>query len=545
MSPVSIRRRTVAAIAVVGAGVVIPCAVWWLVGSDSARREADALVTAAGRRSDARAESTAYHVAMRLERLREEEASRPYAHDEHIAFDDTCGCEELRDTDRRPPDADATIAARIVVDDRGTASVVGPSASRLSAAIEPVVEELLQAVRFSPARDELLEPAPPGERTPERDATERDPFALVAQGPYLWRTVALDGEPTLFALREIRTDARSWVQGIVVDRAALERDAGSPDAPDRPDAFRLVHGPASSAGEATVPISGTAWRAVVDTTPDLAAARAEGARVEAGFRRAFALGAGMLLVAGALAAGLLWQRDRVDRARSRFAATAAHELRTPLAGVRLELDALLRAPELDGAARERVVSVSDDVDRLGRIVHNVLRYASLDRGRPRVRPEIGDAGETVRAIVRRLAPALESAGATIRLDVLDPLPAARFDAEALDHVVTNLIDNAEKFSRGATDRTIEVAVEPHADGREVVVAVRDHGRGTPDGKPVDGGEGPSGASADAGGLGIGLLLSRRLVQAMGGTFSTTEANGGGARYAFTLPAEADLPMSPP
>ncbi|HET9991685.1 MAG TPA: ATP-binding protein, partial [Kofleriaceae bacterium] len=112
--------------------------------------------------------------------------------------------------------------------------------------------------------------------------------------------------------------------------------------------------------------------------------------------------------------------------------------------------------------------------------------------------------------------------------------AARFDRDALARIVGNLVDNAEKYSREAGDRTIELSARATSD--RVEIAVRDHGTGIAD---------PArlfqafarGVTADGpAGLGLGLALSRSLARAMGGELELRTVEGGGALFVLRLAA---------
>ena len=130
-------------------------------------------------------------------------------------------------------------------------------------------------------------------------------------------------------------------------------------------------------------------------------------------------------------------------------------------------------------------------------------------------------------LAERAEPALDRAGAALELDVAPEL-RTRFDRDAVARIVGNLLDNAEKYARGADDRTIRLAAIEHGDVVEIVVTDRGPGvanktrlfevfaRGV-------GGDGPAG-------LGLGRALSRSLARAMGGELALSQwSRGGGAR----------------
>jgi signal transduction histidine kinase len=146
-------------------------------------------------------------------------------------------------------------------------------------------------------------------------------------------------------------------------------------------------------------------------------------------------------------------------------------------------------------------------------VSNVLGFSQLERGNLSVKPEVGPLGDTLRDLADRAQPALDRAGAVLELDASADLRAC-FDRDALARILGNLLDNAEKYSRGAADRSITLAARDLGDRVELVITDRGPGirdvselfrpfaRGVADDAPA--------------GLGLGLTLSRSLARAMGG-----------------------------
>jgi two-component system, OmpR family, phosphate regulon sensor histidine kinase PhoR len=248
----------------------------------------------------------------------------------------------------------------------------------------------------------------------------------------------------------------------------------------------------------------------------------------------FVIGAFSAMIAGGVVVLLVHETERTARERARFAASAAHELRTPLASLQLYGEMLA---EGSGDAARYVTygrRVAQEADRLGRVVSNVLGYSKLQRDGLVVNPRPGDLEPTVRSSIDRLRPALESAGASIDVKVEHEVPRGVFDPDALHQILQNLIDNAVKFCRNAEDRTIHVSVSTR-DGQPTI-EVRDHGSGVapsirrklfrafthhPD------------PDAPAG-LGIGLALVKALADAQGAEVTHGDAPGGGAIFTVHL-----------
>jgi signal transduction histidine kinase len=197
--------------------------------------------------------------------------------------------------------------------------------------------------------------------------------------------------------------------------------------------------------------------------------------------------------------------DMLARERA-FSADASHQLRTPLAGLRLRLEAALEKPDQD--LRAAITASLPDTDRLESTIEELLslaRETSTSRGRP------VDMGEFLEEIERDWRARLEMRGRRLQL-ALDPrAPRPHASAAAVRQVLTVLIDNAATHGAG----TVEVTVREAADA--VAIDVGDEGVGV--GKPE-----PElfARRADVGdGHGIGLALARRLAEAEGGRLQLT------------------------
>ena len=165
----------------------------------------------------------------------------------------------------------------------------------------------------------------------------------------------------------------------------------------------------------------------------------------------------------------------------------------------------------------------------------LLGFARLERGMLRVRCERGDLSAAVLECTRGQRRTLETAGVALRMDLPSDLPEIAFDRDALCHVLQNLLDNAEKYTRTSDDRTVTVRVDRRDGALEVAVEDRGPGvaqedrgslfrpfvRGRRDDAPA--------------GLGLGLVLSRALARSMGGELGYTDRPGGGSRFVLSLP----------
>jgi heavy metal sensor kinase len=241
--------------------------------------------------------------------------------------------------------------------------------------------------------------------------------------------------------------------------------------------------------------------------------------------------------------------DRLERAGDRqraFVADAAHELRSPLAGMQAQLEVALRHPD-PASWRQVAGAVLEDTLRLGRMVEDLLALARLDDGRGALPAAVVDLGELARRVVERQAePAKE-----LRLQVAGQAWVCG-DGPALERVVQNLLDNALRHA------DTRVGVFVRADGDRSVLVVADDGPGIPaaDRERVferyarlD-----DARSRDAGGAGLGLAIVREIVRAHQGEVTVEEAAGDdgdgdappwpGARLAVRLPAVSPDAIDP-
>ncbi|MEM7248638.1 MAG: HAMP domain-containing sensor histidine kinase, partial [Acidobacteriota bacterium] len=358
---------------------------------------------------------------------------------------------------------------------------------------------------------------------------------VVCVGPLRWQEREIGGAPAIVALREVETPEGIVTQGLQVDLDAALSLAGV-----GLSEARLTPNPTQPKSSARLPLAGVDWFVTVDALAAGLGAEAGRATLRDGFLQAYLLGLGIAVLAGMGAVGLAWKASRIARERSEFAAAVAHELRTPLTSLRLHThligSALADAPEMD-RARDSSGRIAAEAERLGRVVSNLLALNLGERGELPVRMEQGDLEEVVRESVTRQEPALELAGASVSLQVEDDLPAVRFDRSCLEHVIANLLDNAEKYTRGCDDRAIEVRLERAEDGTGVVLSVEDGGEGVPRRsrrrifKPFSR---AAGEDAPAG-LGLGLAFARNLARAHDGELSCSGSRRGGARFELKLP----------
>src|SRR5205823_4125271 len=186
-------------------------------------------------------------------------------------------------------------------------------------------------------------------------------------------------------------------------------------------------------------------------------------------------------------------------------------------------------------------------DRLGHLVENVLAYSRLERNRAGYQVTTVKLADVLPRAIERLSERARQAGMEVVADVPAGVAAlnVRTNALALEQILFNLVDNACKYAAGASDKRIELTATA---GQGVVnLRVRDHGPGVPAGQlarlfhPFS--KSVQEAANSAPGLGLGLALSRRLAESMGGDLRLENA-APGAAFTVVLPVGAPASTTP-
>ena len=227
-------------------------------------------------------------------------------------------------------------------------------------------------------------------------------------------------------------------------------------------------------------------------------------------------------------------RARLDRERSDLVATVAHELRSPLTGVKGFVATLLTKWDRlnDEQKKLMLTTVNSDADRLTRLIAELLDVARIDTGRLSLYPRPLDAAS---AVERVLDSVRAGTGREIVLDAEDDLPSVYADPDKFVQVITNLVENAVRHGEGAVRLSAS-----RLDDADPYAGVRLH--------VDDEGEGISPEIRSRvftkfwkhgvrGGSGLGMYIVHGLVTAHGGTVEIADAPAGGARITVTWPHE--------
>lgn len=256
-----------------------------------------------------------------------------------------------------------------------------------------------------------------------------------------------------------------------------------------------------------------------------------------------ALAAIMLLIAGLLYNQFRIKRNankklqEVDRLKSNFFANISHEFRTPLTLIKGPIEQLEQNPD-EKLSRENVKMIRRNSDRVLTLVNQLLDLSKIEGGSLKLEPEEGDVHQFLRAVTS----SFNSLAAQHRVDYRVQIPQTAFltsfDRDKLEKVVNNLLGNAFKFA--GDDAMISIDVGPNEHG--IQIEVSDTGKGIPKEKlpfifnrfyQVD-----SGAAREKEGSGIGLALTKNLVELMSGTITVTSEMGKGTIFTVTLPLRA-------
>lgn len=249
----------------------------------------------------------------------------------------------------------------------------------------------------------------------------------------------------------------------------------------------------------------------------------------------------LAMIFGAIMTTRMMSRElELARMKSDFVSTVSHEFRSPLTSIR-QLAEMLGSDRVSSEERRKRYYdvILEQSERLSLLVSNILDLARIDEQRFNLEYEEVDISQLLNTIVVRARKQGGEEGIAIRLNIDDELPPVSVDPDAITHIMTNLIDNAIKYSNESPD----VAIGVKADGRELVITVSDKGIGIPKGE-IDkvferfyrvGDE----FTRKVKGSGLGLALVRELVQAHSGTIKILSEPKRSSTFTIRLPMSND------
>lgn len=318
-----------------------------------------------------------------------------------------------------------------------------------------------------------------------------------------------------------------------VDAATILLKPMSPSATNQPDTRR------ESDSAATGNAPAEAWRLVAKHT-----AGSIDTAVNATRRRNLGIGFGMLVLVGSGTALLMWTAHRARALAQRemeLVAGVSHELRTPLsviqsAGFNLSSGRVKDADRV----QQYGMMIQTESRRLSDMIEQMLSYAGIQSGRKQYELVPTSVVELIRRVLAEYATVFEEAGWQVETQIEEPLPLVEADPPALESAIKNLLENALKYAADGRWLRLSARASSKANRPEIEISVEDRGPGIdPQDKPhlFDPFYRGRGLAASAiPGVGLGLSLVQRHVQAHRGRLSVKTAPGRGTTFTMHLPA---------
>ena len=227
----------------------------------------------------------------------------------------------------------------------------------------------------------------------------------------------------------------------------------------------------------------------------------------------------------------------VDRMKDDFIATVTHELRTPLTSIRAFSEMLHDDPRLELAERTRFLGIIvGETERLTRLINQILDLAKLESGHAEWTSTTVDIGAVVREAMASLEQLFRDKAVALSGEIPEIGPQVQVDRDRLTQVVINLLSNAVKFVPGGSGQ-VRVRVLPLADMVRVEVADNGPGLGADECRLVfeKFRQGGNTLTDKPQGTGLGLPISRQIVEYFGGNLWVESQPGAGATFIFTVP----------
>ncbi len=230
-----------------------------------------------------------------------------------------------------------------------------------------------------------------------------------------------------------------------------------------------------------------------------------------------------------------------DRLKSALLSSVSHDLRTPLAGIKAASSSLLQDDVLwsEEDRNAFLIDIDREADRLTRLVSNLLDLSRIEAGA--IKPILGweDVGEMIDRVLRRMTPVLATHPVVSRIP--PDLPQVQLDAVQIEQVLTNLLENAAKYSPAGAPITVTARlVTDSLDGEALEIAISDQGAGIPAdelGRIFDTFYRVAGRTRWVHGTGMGLAIVKGLVEAHGGKVRVESELEHGSTFVLCLPLD--------
>ncbi len=249
-----------------------------------------------------------------------------------------------------------------------------------------------------------------------------------------------------------------------------------------------------------------------------------------------AIGVGSWLIVSSLNAELKLARQKTD-----FVSNVSHELKTPLTSIRMFSELLAEGRVTDTAKQRSYLNIiTAEAARLTRLINNVLDFSRMESGEKKYNFQPCDLTEIARSAAETFRPHLEANGFKFDCELPGTAFPVHGDADALSQIIVNLLSNAEKYSNGGKEITLQLAQKPsplpHAE-----IKVLDRGPGVPRGSGEKIFEkfyrAHDSLASGVQGSGLGLTIARQIARAHGGDVLYEPREGGGSCFILRLPVK--------
>lgn len=236
--------------------------------------------------------------------------------------------------------------------------------------------------------------------------------------------------------------------------------------------------------------------------------------------------------------------EHLDERRRKFVSDASHELKTPMATIKLLCDSIVSTenPDIE-MVKEFLNDLSDEIDRLTRLIDSLLTLTKLDSAEAEIKLVLVDFGILLKKIEKKLSAFATKRNIVLYTEILtDDMQPVLVDEDKIWEAVYNVIDNAIKYSKIGT----AVKVTAQIDEEKLIVSVSDSGEGIPDEYKervferfyrLD-----DSRARDTGGTGLGLAIVKETVEMHNGSVRVVDNENGGSTFIIELPYKTGVPV---